>query len=339
MNFHSTVEGATPHARVFAKEPERRAGGPYGWLTPYLATIAASNAGVAARLLSLPRDELHFIAMALAFIGEARDDAATLRRFADALGRVNREAILRDFAPAVNPKLARFCVRLAGAPWRPASYRRLAELATESHALKMLRHSTAITRRDLLMLSRLPNAFRKRSVLKRARLRRTFRQLVFAIRVVRRIRTDLADRQIVWSLERHDSAIRYWVEDHSRRLPFPAPPTGVIVDGRGGELRPVVSGAELTKAASDYKNCAHSYIERAATGASVFYRCERDGKKIAFAEIRRVPGFGWAIDQIKAPSNRELGGAERGVILAAFEAAGIAAAPQAQSQFGWYDIE
>jgi hypothetical protein len=334
------MEGAAPHARVFARPPECRAGGPYGWVTPYVSTIAASNAGVAARLLSLPRDDLHFIAMALAFMTDAREDELVLQRFAQALGRVNREAILRDFAPTFDPRIARLCGKLAGKPWRAASYLRLAELMDEPHARKTLLHLKAISRRDLIALARLPFAFRTRAVLKMAIHRRDFREVLFAIEIVRRVRTDLTDRQILRSLENADPTfIKDWVEAHYERLPFPAAPTGVLADGRGGVLRPVVCGADLRRAAIDFDNCARGYVARAATGASVFYRCERGDQRIALAELRPAPGFIWAVCQLRGPKNRELGGDDRSAILAAFAAAGIAATPQAKSPFGWFFLE
>ncbi len=343
MTPYVTVEARAPCAALQAA-PKRRPilveiGGPYRWLTPYIATMAGVNASIAARILSLPRDELHFIAMTLAFVRDA-ENPARVEDFARAIGRDRRENILRDFAPDFDPVLARCCAKLAGKPWRATSYRRLAALAADPHARKTMRHLKAISRRDVLALSRLPPAYRTRGVLKMARDRRDFRRLVFAIEIVRRVRTDLNDRQILASLEKADGAsIKEWVEAHYERLPFPAAPTGLLTDGRGGVLRPVACGGELKRAAVDYDNCARTYVERAATGASVFYRCERDGRRVALAEIRPVPGLGWAIHELSGPRNQEIGGEDRIAIIAAFAAAGVAATPQARSRFGWFPID
>jgi hypothetical protein len=345
LTLHLTVEAGAPSAGpALHAAPKRRPilvdiGGPYSWLTPYIATMAGANESIAARILSLPRDELHFIAMTLAFMRDA-ENPARIEDLARAIGRDRREAILRAFAREADPKLARYCARLAGKPWRAASYRRLAELVAEPHARKLLRHMKAISRRDVLMLTRLPPAFRTRGVLKMSRDRRDFRRIVFAIEIVRRVRTDLFDRQILASLERADSTdIKQWVEAHYERLPFPAAPSGVLIDARGAVLRPIACGAELRRAAIDYENCARTYVERAATGASVFYRCERGERRIALAELRPVPGLGWAICELMGPRNRELDGEDRSAIIAAFAAAGIAATPQAKSPFGWFPID
>lgn len=340
MTIHVTVDGAEPRSRVVPNAPKRRAGGPYGWLTPYLATIAGANASIAARILSLPRDELHFIAMALAFMGDARDDRARVDAFSRALGRDKRETILRDVAPEFDPLLARFAGKLAGKPWRAATYRRLALLAAEPHARKTLGHLASPSRRDVLYLSRLPPAYRTRGVLNLIRKRSDFSRLVFAIEIVRRVRTDLTDRQILASLEKADGCrIKDWVEAHYERLPFPPTPTAEMTDGRGGVLRPVVTGAALKRTGIDYDNCARGYVARAATGASVFYRCDRGARRIAVIEIRPVPGLGWAIEEISGPGNREVDGADLQAIVAAFAAAGISAAPQALSRFGWYGLD
>ncbi len=339
MTIHVTVEqGAPCAAPTLHAAPKRREGGPYGWLTRYLAVMAGANTAIAARLLSLPRDELHFIAMTLALMRDV-ESRARVEDFARAIGRDRRETILRNFAPDFDPALARFCPKLAGKPWRAASYRRLAALAAEPHARKTMRHLKAISRRDVVLLSRLPPAYRKRGVLKMVRSRRAFRQLAFAIDIVRRVRTDLTDRQIIRSLEKADGAyIKDWVEAHYERLPFPAAPTGLLTDGRGVVLHPVACGAELRRAAIDYDNCARTYIERAATGASVFYRCEREARRVALAEIRLIPGFGWAIYELMGPRNCELDGDDRNAVIAVFAAAGIAATPQARSPFGWFPV-
>lgn len=330
---------AAPPAVADVERP--RAGGPYGWLTPYIAAIAATNAAVAGRVLFLPRDELHFVAMTLALMGERRDDPAALGALAQGLGREKREVILARAAPGADPRLARLCARLGGKPWRPPTYAALAALHEEPHARKVLAHLPAITRRTVLTLARLPAPYRTRGVLKMAGKPDEIARILFAIEIVRRVRTDLTDRQIIASIERAKGwRMRDWVEAHYERLPFPPPPTHRLPDGAGGCLLPVDSGAALRRTGLDYDNCVRSnYLLRAWRGDCVFYRYERDGVRIAAVEIRRTPGLGWAIEEISGPGNAPVAGKDRTRIIDAFAAVGVPAAPQAKSRLRWLDLE
>lgn len=328
-----------PRAPMLAYEaPQRRAGGPYGWLTPHIAELAAHNPMIAARILSLPRDELHFIALVLSF-ARYRDgvDHAAL---AGALGRDPRAKILAEFAPDCDSRIARLAGRLAGRPWRAPTYRRLAALYAEPHGRKLLAHRSVITRRLVRTLSRLPAAYRHPVVVRMIRRSRDLAHVLFAIEIVRRVRTDLTDRQIIASLANADSTyLRSWLETHYERLPFPKTPTGILEDGCGGVLRPVASAAELTRAGREFDNCARDYMWRALNGASFFYRYDIGGKRAAFIEVKPVPGLGWAIDQVAGPSNDPLSGELRARIIATFEEAGVHPAPQAFSSVRWFELE
>ncbi len=316
-----------------------RSGGPYGWLTPYIAAIAGENAAVAARLLSLPRDELHFIAMALALMGDARLDAGAVAQLARAIGVDRREAILARLAPGADPRLARLAPRLAGRPWRLPTYERLAALFAEPNARKTLSHLPAITRRAVITLARLPAAYRTHGVLRMIDRPRYLSRVVFAIEIVRRVRTDLSDRQIIASLERsRSSSMRDWVEAHYERLPFAPPPVRRLTDGAGGVLLPVDTGAALRRTGAEYENCVQDYLLRAWRGDSVFYRYERDGSRVAVVQVRRTPGVGWAIEEISGPGNEPVGGQDRCRIIEALAQAGVAAAPQAQARRRWFDL-
>ena len=342
MTIHILTDAvAPPCARTDFHSPLKlKRGGPYGWLTPYLSLMAQDNAAIAANILSLNRDELHFIAMTLAFSDDLRRDRARLGDFARAIGNRRREAIVREFAPDADPRLARFASKLAGKPWRAVTYHRLAALAAEPHARKTLGHLPSISRRNVVMLSRLPAAYRTRGVLRMIRRRRDFSRVLFAIEIVRRVRTDLSDRQILASLEHAESDyIRRWVDAHYERLPFPPAPTGALSDGRGGVLRPILSGAELKRAGFEFDNCVFDYIPRAASGAIVFYRYDRDDIKIAAIKLLPVAGLGWAIDEISGPQNNPVSGADRLAIIGAFAAAGVRAPPQAYSEHCNYDLE
>jgi hypothetical protein len=318
-----------------------KGGGPYGWLTPFLAAIAARNSDVSSRLLFLSRGELHFIALTLALMGERREDANALEMLAAALGREPRETILARAAPDAEPRLARLAGKLGGKPWRPPTYHALAALHAEPHARKVLTHLPVITRRAVMTLARLPAPYRTRGVLKMIGKPDERARVLFAIEIVRRVRTDLTDRQIIASLERAKAwRIREWVEAHYERLPFPPPPAHPVTDRAGGVLLPVDSGAALRRTGLDYDNCVRSnYLLRAWRGESAFYRYERDGARIAAVEVRRTPGVGWAIEEISGPGNSPVAGKDRIRIIEAFAAAGVAAAPQAKTRQRWLDLE
>ena len=328
---------ARPLTHRFEAPPH---GGVYGWLTPFVADIAARNSAFARRVLNLPRDEIHFIAMVLSLMTDGARAAIGVEILARSIGVNSRERILGELAPHIDPRFARFARKLGGGVWRPVSYRRLADLALEPHARKTLGHLRTVTRRDIITLARLPAAYRTLGVLKHARIPRELSRLVFAIEVVRRIRTDLSDRQIIASIEKaEDFNIRRWVEGHYERLPFPPAPTAILTDGRDGVLRPVTSGSDLRRTGGDFDNCVLNYVAQAALGAVVFYRFERGGEKIAVAMLRRTPALGWAVEEVSGPNNFAPSGGDRRAIIEIFARAGIVAAPQAVSRHRWFDLE
>ena len=152
--------------------PKRRDGGPYGWLTPYLAEMASASPAFASRILSLPRDELHFIAMTLALCPDP--EGVDLAAFARAIGREQRSHIFSRFAPGQDARIVRLAGKLSGKHWRAPTYRRLAELYAEPKARKALQHMPAISRRAVVTLRRLPPPYRTRAD-RRARSRRAVR--------------------------------------------------------------------------------------------------------------------------------------------------------------------
>lgn len=333
MTFQSF--GETERLRLYGPES-----GVYGWLTPYLSRIAAHNPHIAARVLSLPRSDLHFIALVIALIGDKRDDADHLRAFARGLGVRTRKSLMMEFAPHAAPKLAELSHKLAGRPWRIASYQRLSRLYEEPHARKCLSHLQTITRWDLVKLARLPEPYRKLGVLRKINRRVDLPRTLFAIEIVRRVRTDLNDRQIIASLEKAEVRyIREWVEAHYERLPFPQAPSGALTDGNGGVLRPVVSGGELRQLARQFDNCSINFVWQAAAGTCHFYRYDQSGRPVACAQIKRVPGIGWAIEEIKSPHNKELDGRARARVLTLFAEIGVAASPQVTGPYAWFDLD
>ncbi len=321
-------------------------GGAYGWLTPYLVTLAERNAALAARLLRLTRAELHFIALCLALMGDKRDDADHFAAFAHDYDRLPRRSVLANHidpaGPAYSAKVVTLVSKLAGRPWRPNAYRRLAALHAEPQARKTLSHLPSISRRATSILARLPAAYRTPGVLKMVRKRRDLSELVFAIEIVRRVRADLNDQQILASLEKADSAfIRDWVMRHYERVPFPPAPVGALVVNGVDALRPLASFEEMAQAAREFDNCIRTCLWRVLKGDSYFYRYAPDagGKGVAIIELRRAPVIGWVVDEALGPKNDAIRGADRATILSAFRKAGVGAAPQAVNPEAWFDLQ
>ena len=164
--------------------------------------------------------------------------------------------------------------------------------------------------------------------------------VIFSIEVVRRLRTDLNDRQIVASLEKADSGdVRVWMESHFERAPFPPAPTRTLNDGRGGTFIAATSGAQLCRWAREFDNCARTRLLQAVKGASVFYRYDVSGERIAFIELRRVGNVGWAIAEMAGPRNDELPVSVKLRIASVFEKAGVMTVPQAIDERRWVGIE
>lgn len=314
--------------------------GAYGWLTPYISRMAAQNNSFATSVLTLQRAEVHFIALCLSVMGEKRDDPDHFRAFAKGIGRRTQKRLLAEFAPDADPRLSRFPSKLGGRLWRRRSYRRLAELYAEPHARKTLSHLPRVTRWHLIALARLPATYRKAGILRKIKRRYDLSCVLFCIEVVRRIRTDLNDRQIIASLEKADAGhLRDWVEAHYERLPFPQAPTGALTHGSGVVLRPVATASDLVRTAREFDNCVCNYLWEALTGRSYFYRFEKGNRRIAVAELKPVPGVGWAVNNILGPKNARVPGAERHKLLELFHEAAILPAPQALSNFSWFDLD
>jgi hypothetical protein len=322
-------------------------GGAYGWLTPYLAIMAANNGDLAADLLTLPRKELHFVAMTLSLMGMGRNDADHLAAFARGLYTVSRRTLIEDacllgkIEPA--PGLAKLPAQLSGRVWRPASYRRLAALMHEPSARNALRRLPRITRGRVIMLARLPDAYRTHAVMDMIKRRRDLAEVVFAIELVRRVRVDLDDARILASLEGgrvKKDGVHRWVMKHYERAPFPAAPTeGLIRDGVE-VLRPLTCYADLARAAREFDNCIRTYLWAVLKGDAYFYRYapEAGGKGAAIVELRRAPVVGWLVHEALGPNNNPISGLDRAAIIALFREAGVEPAPQAVSPNAWFDL-
>lgn len=321
-------------------------GGAYGWLTPYIASMTAHNENIRARALILPRGELHFIALCIALMGDKARDTDHLAAFARDYGSTPRKTLLtaagRLGDAPTHAGLVKTSFRLAGEVWRAPTYRRLAVLYDEENARKALSHMSFITRRHVIHLARLPAVYRTRGVLKMMRRTKTVGEVIFAIEIVRRVRTDLTDRQILASLEKAKSEyIRDWVGHHYEQAPFPAAPVGALIVNGVEALRPLTCYADLARSALEFDNCIRGELWKVLKGDTYYYRYapEAGGKGVAIVELVRAPVIGWIVHQMLGPNNDEVRGVDRAAILAAFRRAGIEAAPQAQNRNVWFYLD
>ncbi len=333
---------AGPRA-AFEPPVDMRAGGPYGWLTPAIAAIANHDPAFARRALFLTRKERHAIALILALMGERGTDPDHLAAFARDYGRLDRRTLLAAMAPGRDAAVMKLVSKLAGAPWRAPTYRRLADLFADKTARKVLRHLPAITRRHVLTLARLPDGYRTISIVRLVAKPRQVPEVVFAIDLVRRLRTDLTDRQIIASLERADgSRIRAWVMRHYERAPFPPAPTEALMRGGVEVMRPLTTYEDLATAAREFDNCIRTYHWNVLKGDTYFYRYapEAGGKGVAIVELRRLPAVGWVVHEALGPNNGDIPAGVRASILALFRQKGVGAAPQAANPDGpWFNID
>ena len=317
----------------------RAADTPYGWLTPYLGALADYNKDIAGRILYLPRDEVHFIALSLSLMGERRDDADHFAAFARAYGVLTHKTLFAAHTPEAPAALANLAPKLAGKVWTPPRYRQLAALFHDASARKALRHLEKIRKRHVVYLTGLPQGFRTTAVLARIHDKRDLSEAVFAIGVVRRIRTDLTDAQICASLNGgRRKKIHEWVMKHYATAPFPAPPVGKLANGA---VQPLENYDALTKAAQEFSNCIRTYLWRVLRGDSYFYRYapRNNDKGVAIIELRRAPVIGWVVHEALGPANDAIKGKDRSALIRAFADAGVGAAPQAVNPDAWFNLD
>lgn len=296
----------------------------FGWLTHFISTVTHDRPDRLVHYLSLTRKDLHFVGLigALADIDTASDDKLL---WLDAqLFAVPRRKLLACIAPDLDKAILKLPGRLSGRLWQAQSYRRLASLCSEPTASKWLRHRRCIRRRQVHWLGKLPPAFRCDTVMKLIGKRTSVENVCFAIDIVRRIRPELTDAQIVKSMEGiQHGYVDGWVTRHYRHVSFPpAPWPGTEA------LRPLTSFDQLRRSALEFKNCIRTYLDQILSGTGYFYRFEKDGKGVAIVELRRVPGVGWVVNEMLGPDNDELSIHTRTEIRAIAVENGLLIAPQ-----------
>ncbi|MGV6820898.1 MAG: hypothetical protein ACWA5T_10440 [Parvularcula sp.] len=303
----------------------------FGWLTPHLAPVIRQDAARLDLYLGLSRADWHYFGLIVALMGDKAscpDHFASVEREAWSRARLN---VMRGVYDGKARALLNMSQKFTGDLWRPPSYRRVARAIEEPAFLSALRGKKAIDRRFVRALSAVPPHLRVEAVTRRIRTRSDADRVVFLAEVVRRIRTDLSDQEVLRSLsqvKRKGAALEAWVAGHYQHAPFPAAPW----EGDGA-LTPITSYAALKRLALEFDNCVRSYHEEVLSGQSYFYRYALAGKPVATVELEFLPHVGWSVGDVEGPKNASIGRAAMGDIKKRFGRAGIVALPRDTSRW------
>jgi hypothetical protein len=307
---------------------------PFGWLTTAIANHLEINPQRISHFLSLSRADWHFAAFIFAHCEEEISDPARFAKIEARLFTTSRRALLREFAPHAAPAILNMLGRMDGKIWRPTTYRKLAVLTQNKASLNWLKHCQRLSRKHVFWLSRLPEQYQVPAVMDRLSLGDRVDELCFAIEVVKRIRTDLSEKEIMRTLEQaNKQSLRGWVSRHYTHLCFPPCPW------EGNEfLKPLKNFKALQKTALEFKNCLRSYLNRVLQGNSFFYRMEKDGKGIAVVEIYNLAGIGWVVNDCSGHKNANVSAAIKRELTLAFQEAGITTPPPIIDPEYWMDL-
>lgn len=297
----------------------------FGWLTPHLAPVIRRDAARLDLYLSLSRSDWHYFGLIIALMGDKAtcpDHFASVEREAWSRARLN---VLRGVYDGKARALLNMSPKFTGDLWRPASYRRVARAIEEPAFLSALRGRKAIDRRFVRALSVVPTHLRVEAVTRRIRTRSGADRVVFMVEAVRRIRTDLSDREVLRSLsqvKRKGTLLEAWVAGHYQHAPFPAAPWG-----GDAALTPITSYAALKRLALEFDNCVRSYHEEVLSGQSYFYRYAPEGRPVATVELEFLPHVGWSIGDVEGLKNALVGRSAMGDLKKRFGRAGIVKLP------------
>lgn len=308
---------------------------PFSWLTPLLVPIFESRPERLSDYLSLTRADWHYVGLIIALMGDKANDPEHFAAIERDLLTRKRKAVLADVAPEAPDGLLKLVPKLAGDLWRPQAYRRLAEMVRERTALMALRRQRSIRRRMVRIVHRLPSDLRTDYVIRYVKTSADIEEVLFAILVVRRIRTDLTRRDIIRSFGqvrgKAPQAMRRWVQHHYEHAPFPdAPWVGTET------VTPIKSFSELRKLALEFDNCVRNYHLEVMDGQSYFYRYAEGGMPIATVELISIPNVGWAVSEIAGPKNDDVPPATVRRIHTLFADAGIEKYPASLYRGSWF---
>lgn len=298
----------------------------FGWLTPHLMPILARQPDRLVHYVGLSRADWHFLGLVVACLGDkARcpDHFAAIEAEAFVAPRLE---VLRSVYDGPARPLLKTVPKLRGKLWEGQTYRHLAGLAREETMLTTLRRQRWIDRRFLRGVAAVPVSLRSDGVLRRVKRVSDAEQLAFMVEVVRRVRTDMSEAEILRSLAQHkgDKAdVSKWVSEHYQHAPFPAAPW----DG-DPDLVPISDYPALKRLALEFDNCVRNYHEEVIGGQSYFYRFAPGGKPVATVELQNLPQVGWSIGDVEGLKNARVGRSVVVEIRRRFGRVGIGSMPR-----------
>ncbi len=306
---------------------------PFGWLTMAIANHLEQCPQRIFHFLSLSRADWHFAAFILAHCQDEISDPAKFAAIEARLFTISRRALLREFVPHADPSILNMLGRLEGKIWQPVTYRKLALLGQNKATLNWLQHCEKLSRKHVFWLTRLPAQYRVPAVMDRLSRGDGVGEIVFAIDVVKRIRTDLTEREIMRTLEQaNNQSLRGWASRHYTHLCFPPCPW------EGNEiLTPLKSFKALRNAALEFNNCLRIFIMQVIEEKSFFYRMHKNGKGVAIVSIYNLAGIGWVISECAGPNNAKVPAHIKHEITQAFKQAGINTPPLVVDPEYWID--
>jgi hypothetical protein len=301
-------------------DPMSDLNGPFGWLTPAITRLTEAEPEFARHAVHMDRAAMHTLGLIVSHAQTAAWGTDDWRALARDLRFAPRKDIAARHAPGAPLSAFNLSRKIKGRAWKAPTYRRFAALCRDANARKWMAHAPTICATDLLVLSRLPPAFRDTAFVYRARQKGELVELRYRIAVLRRAYPETPDHALARMLEQKEPGRSFW--DFQRgfihRLPFPAPPWPG--DDR---LRPICSYRALERTALEFRNCVRDRAAYILTGESALYVYFDGTAPVGVVEIVRHAVFGWEFHEAQGPDNHDLTPDHRYEILRRLRAAGI----------------
>jgi hypothetical protein len=296
---------------------------PFGWLTSFVTEDIRQKPEKLSLYMGLTRQDWHYAGLVLAVVEFHEDREALHEYLQDDLFTQKRLRILTSVGASHPRRMLKLLPKLRGDLWRPATYRRLMELCADEETYEFFKHRKSIQRKHVFWLMRLPDGFRHVAIIDRLQKGWKADEISFAISIVKHIRHDLSNEQILKSLSSYQGrSIQGWVMRHLRQLSFPECPWAGT-----NSIRPLRSFDELKRTALEFDNCIRTYLIKILRGNAYFYRYEKNGKGVAVVEVITLPAMGWVVNEALGPHNETLPHSVKREIAQAFSDGGITIPP------------
>jgi len=302
---------------------------PFGWMTDLLLPVFERDPTRMRVWLSASRPEWHFAGLVAALL----DDPVRFAEIEPMLFVRKKKDVLAEAAQNADPRSVKLTGKLRGDLWRPPTYRRLVALMADPMAARLFTKTRSITRRKVMLLSKVPAPLRCSAVYERLKRSGDAERVVFAITLAERIRPDLSRSAVLRSLGQTSAkvSLEAWARQHFRSASFPAPPWPGTA-----KLKPLANWDAIQRTAQAFKNCIRDYAQGVLAGSCYLYHYKDEQGVQAVVEFQRLADNVWAIDEINGPDNRPLTAIQEAMVIA--EASDVAIKlPANASRYNWAD--